>query len=124
MLLPSIDPWIAAGVTATTAIADAAYVMFTSAVAARRRISAANWGGMVYLLSAFAVISYAHSWVYVLFAAIGSWVGAYISMIAARARPPSTTVEPPSNKLIGALTDLEPSLDPVRVPAFPTSPTE
>jgi hypothetical protein len=100
MLFPSIDPWIAAGVTATTAIADAAYVMFTSAVASRRRFSAANWGGMVYLLSAFAVISYAHSWVYVLFAAIGSWVGAYISMTAIRRVPghhqPSSS-SPPTN---------------------------
>jgi hypothetical protein len=95
MLLPSIDPWIAAGVAATTAIADAAYVMFTSAVAARRRISAANWGGMVYLLSAFAVISYAHSWVYVLFAAIVSWVGAYVSMTVLR-RVPSH--QPPSSR--------------------------
>ena len=95
MLLPSIDPWIAAGVTATTAIADAAYVMFTSAVAARRRISAANWGGMVYLLSAFAVISYAHSWVYVLFAAVGSWVGAYVSMTILR-RVPGHHQPPPS----------------------------
>jgi hypothetical protein len=96
MLLPSIDPWIAAGVTATTAIADAAYVMFTSAVATRRRISAANWGGMVYLLSAFAVISYAQSWVYVLFAAIGSWVGAYVSMTVLR-RVPSHH-QPPSSR--------------------------
>ena len=100
MLLPPIDPWIAAGVTATTAIADAAYVMFTSSVAARRRISAANWGGMVYLLSAFAVISYAHSWVYVLFAGVGSWVGAYITMtFASGAEPSSTTIRSLSNKL-------------------------
>jgi hypothetical protein len=96
MLLPPIDPWIAAGVTATTAIADAAYVMFTSSVAARRRISAANWGGMVYLLSAFAVISYAHSWVYVLFAGVGSWVGAYITMTFLR-RVPSHH-QPPSGR--------------------------
>jgi hypothetical protein len=95
MLLPSIDLWIAAGVTITTAIADSAYVMFTSAVAARRRISAANWGGMVYLLSAFAVISYAHSWVYVLFAAAGSWIGAFGSMTFVR-RMPSHHL-PPSN---------------------------
>jgi hypothetical protein len=80
MLLGGIDPWIAAGVTVTTAISDAAYVRLTSAVAGRRRIAAANWGGMVYLLSGFAVISYAHSWVYVLFAAVGSWVGAYVSL--------------------------------------------
>jgi hypothetical protein len=87
MLLGSIDPWVAAGVTVITAISDAAYVRLTSAVAARRRIAAANWGSAVYLLSAFAVISYAHSWVYVLFAAVGSWVGAYVSLTFLRQRP-------------------------------------
>ena len=86
-MLPSFDPWIAAGVTVTTAISDAAYVRLTSAVAGRRRIAAANWGGVVYLLSAFAVISYAHSWVYVLFAAVGSWIGAYASMTLLRQTP-------------------------------------
>jgi hypothetical protein len=33
-----------------------------------------------YLLSAFAVISYTRNWVYVCFAAVGSWIGAYLSM--------------------------------------------
>jgi len=32
------------------------------------------------LLSAFAVISYTRNWVYVGFAALGSWIGAYLSM--------------------------------------------
>jgi hypothetical protein len=39
-------------------------------------------------LSAFAVISYTRNWVYVCFAALGSWVGAYISMTVLR-RPES-----------------------------------
>jgi hypothetical protein len=33
-----------------------------------------------YLLSAFAVISYTKNWVYICFAAAGSWVEAYVSM--------------------------------------------
>jgi hypothetical protein len=64
----------------TTAVSDAAYVRFTTAVAGRRRFAAANWGGLLYVLSAFAVISYSHHWVYVVFAAAGSWIGAYVSM--------------------------------------------
>ncbi len=71
------NPLIAAGVTASTALTDAVYVLFTSAVSARRRISAASWSSIWYLLSAFAVISYTGNAVYVIFAAAGSWLGAF-----------------------------------------------
>jgi hypothetical protein len=54
--------------------------MFSAAVAARKRVPAASWSSLWYLLSAFAVISYTRNWVYVAFAAVGSWVGAYVSM--------------------------------------------
>ena len=76
----TIDPLIAAGVVGATALTDAAYVMFTSAVVAKRRIPAATWSSIWYLLSSFAVISYTNNWVYVLFAALGSRIGAYASM--------------------------------------------
>jgi uncharacterized membrane protein YhaH (DUF805 family) len=75
-----IEPWLAVGVVASTAATDAVYVMFTSAVMARRRVQAANWSSAWYLLSAFAVISYTQNWVYVCFAAVGSWLGAYASV--------------------------------------------
>jgi hypothetical protein len=71
------NPVIAIGVAASTATTDAVYVLFNSAVSARKRISAANWSGLWYLLSAFAVISYTGNAVYVLFAALGSWLGAF-----------------------------------------------
>jgi hypothetical protein len=35
-----------------------------------------------YLLSAFAVISYTSNWTYVLFAALGSWIGGFLSITA------------------------------------------
>lgn len=75
-----IDPLLALGVCASTAATDAVYVMFNAAVSARKRVPAASWSSVWYLLSAFAVISYTHNWVYVVFAAVGSWVGAYLSM--------------------------------------------
>jgi uncharacterized membrane protein YhaH (DUF805 family) len=75
-----IDPLIAAGVVLATALTDAAYVMFTSAVIARKRIPAASWSSIWYLLSSFAVISYTNNWLYVCFAALGSWIGAFASM--------------------------------------------
>jgi hypothetical protein len=75
-----IDPWVAAGVVAATAATDAIYVLFTAAVAARRRVPAATWSSVWYLLSSFAVISYTSHWVYVIFAAAGSWIGAYLSI--------------------------------------------
>jgi uncharacterized membrane protein YhaH (DUF805 family) len=78
--LPAIDALVAAGVVVATALTDACYVLFTSAVAARRRLPAASWSSVWYLLSSFAVISYTNNWVYVCFAAAGSWIGAFASI--------------------------------------------
>ncbi len=79
-----IDPWLAIGVSLSTALTDAVYVLFNAAVGARRRLAAASWSSAWYLLSAFAVISYTHNWLYVGFAAAGSWVGAYASLTLLR----------------------------------------
>ena len=54
--------------------------MFSASVAARKRVPAASWSGVWYLLSAFVVISYACNWVHVRFAALGCWIGANLSM--------------------------------------------
>ncbi len=75
-----LHPLIAAGVLASTATTDAVYVLFNAAVMARRPARAANWSGLWYLLSAFAVISYTGNPIYVLFAAAGSWIGAFCSV--------------------------------------------
>ena len=82
MILPTIDPLIAGGVVVTTAFTDAVYVQFNAAVSARRRFAAASWSSVWYLLAAFAVISYTSNWVYVLFAALGSWIGGFLSITA------------------------------------------
>lgn len=82
-----IDPLIAAAVVAATAVTDAIYVMFTHAVVKRKRFAAAGWSSIWYLLSSFAVISYTHHWAYVLFAATGSFVGAYASMTFLHPKP-------------------------------------
>jgi len=78
--MSAIHPLTAVAVVLATAATDAVYVMFTSSVVARKRVSAATWSSIWYLLSSFAVISYTENWVYVVFAAIGSWIGAYVSM--------------------------------------------
>src|ERR1700742_4417452 len=72
-----VDPLLALGVLLSTAATDAVYVLFNAAVSSRRRVPAATWSSIGYLLSAFAVISYTKNWVYVGFAAVGSWIGAY-----------------------------------------------
>ena len=82
MVLPTIDPLIAGGVVLTTAFTDAIYVLYTASVAARRRFAAATWSSLWYLLAAFAVISYTSNWGYVVFAAIGSWIGGFVSITA------------------------------------------
>jgi hypothetical protein len=79
-----LDLWLALGVVVSTAATDAVYVMFNAAVSAQRRVPAATWSSVWYLLSAFAVISYTKNWVYVCFAAAGSWIGAYLSMTLLR----------------------------------------
>jgi len=94
-----IDPLVAVGVVLATALTDAVYVAFTSAVVARRRLPAATWSSIWYLLSSFAVISYTNNWLYVLFAAVGSWIGAYVSLTflpRAPANPP-----PPLGPTVG-----------------------
>jgi hypothetical protein len=72
-----VSPAIAAGVVVSTALTDAVYVLFNAAVTARRRGVAASWSSVWYLLAAFAVISYTGNPVYALFAAAGSWIGAF-----------------------------------------------
>ena len=79
-MITSVNPLIAIGVLASTAATDAAYVFFNAAVTSRRRFWAANWSAIWYLLSAFAVISYTENAIYVLFAATGSWLGAFVSV--------------------------------------------
>ena len=56
-----IDPLIAADVVVATALTDATYVMFTASVVARKRVPAATWSSVWYLLSSFAVISYTNN---------------------------------------------------------------
>jgi uncharacterized membrane protein YhaH (DUF805 family) len=85
--MSAIHPLTAGAVVLATAATDAVYVMFTSAVVARKRLPAATWSSIWYLLSSFAVISYTENWVYVGFAAVGSWIGAYASMTFLQ-RPP------------------------------------
>jgi len=75
-----LDYRIAAGVIVATAATDAAYVMFTSAVVTKRAFAAANWSGIWYMLSSFAVISYTNNWIYVCFAIVGSWIGAFFTL--------------------------------------------
>jgi hypothetical protein len=74
------------------------YVLFTSAVSARRRIPAASWSSLWYLLSAFAVISYTSNAVYVVFAALGSWLGAFCAVTWLRARAPAPASPAPPLK--------------------------
>ena len=83
-MMAHLDLLLALGVVLSTAATDAVYVMFNAAVSSKRRVPAATWSSVWYLLSAFAVISYTKNWVYVCFAAAGSWIGAYLSMTVLR----------------------------------------
>lgn len=87
-----IEPLSAAAVLLATAAIDAIYVLFTNAVVRRRRLPAATWSSIWYLLSSFAVISYTQHWGYVIFAALGSFIGAYLIMTFPHPKP---TYPPP-----------------------------
>jgi hypothetical protein len=93
--LEHIQPLLALGVVVCTAATDAVYVLFTASVSARRRVAAATWSSVWYLLSSFAVITYTRDWIYVCFAALGSWLGAYASMTLLRGRPAHPPLAPP-----------------------------
>ncbi|HZC57806.1 MAG TPA: hypothetical protein VE396_17440 [Xanthobacteraceae bacterium] len=86
---------VALAVFGATIVTDAVFVMFTAAVASRHRFRAANWSAVWYLLAAVSVISYTSNPIYVVFAAVGSWVGAYMSMTwLNRGEPAGVPVRP------------------------------
>jgi hypothetical protein len=97
VLFGGVQPLLALGVLLSTALTDAVYVMFTASVSARRRVAAASWSSAWYLLSSFAVITYTKNWVYVLFAAVGSWIGAYVSMTYLHRNPGPPPVAAPAD---------------------------
>jgi hypothetical protein len=92
--LAHLNLLLALGVLASTAATDFVYVLFTAAVSARKRVPAATWSSIWYLLSSFAVITYTRDPLFVAFAAIGSWIGAFASMTVLHKRqaPPSPLV--------------------------------
>ncbi|MGC1446966.1 MAG: hypothetical protein WA837_16000 [Xanthobacteraceae bacterium] len=91
----SFNLLIALAVFGATIVTDAVFVMFTAAVTARHRFRAANWSAVWYLLAAVSVISYTSNAIYVVFAAGGSWVGAYLSMTWLHRSDPVATPVPP-----------------------------
>jgi uncharacterized membrane protein YhaH (DUF805 family) len=90
-----IDPLLAVAVMFATACTDAVYVL-TNAVIKRRRLPAASWSSIWYMLSSFAVINYTHHWAYVIFAAMGSFVGAYVTLTFLHPGP-SYPAQPPGS---------------------------
>jgi hypothetical protein len=91
----TFSPLLALAVFGATIVTDAVFVMFTAAVASRHRFRAANWSAVWYLLAAVSVISYTSNAIYVVFAAAGSWVGAYVSITWLHRSDPVTTPVPP-----------------------------
>ena len=79
-MILGVHPLIALGVLASTAATDAVYVLFNAAVSGRHRLRAVNWSAIWYLLSAFAVINFTENATYVVFAATGSWLGAFATV--------------------------------------------
>ncbi len=94
-----VEPLLATAVLVATAGTDAVYVMFTNAVVRRHRLPAASWSSIWYLLSSFAVINYTQHWAYVIFAAAGSFIGAYVTMTFLHPGPSYPTQPPGSSPL-------------------------
>ena len=83
------------------ATTDAVYVLFNAAVMARRPSRAASLSSLWYPLSAFAVISYTGNPIYALFAATGSWIGAYFSVSWLKRKSPRGLKVTPDAFLLG-----------------------
>jgi hypothetical protein len=79
---------------ASTATTDAVYVLFNGAVMERHRVRAASWSSIWYLLSAFAVVSYTKNPIYVIFAAAGSWAGAFCAVTWLKRRDARASLSP------------------------------
>jgi uncharacterized membrane protein YhaH (DUF805 family) len=90
-----IDPLADIGAIGATDAIYVIYVMFTNAVVKRRRFPAAT-SSIWYLLSSFAVINYTHDWTYVFFAALGSFIGAYLTITFLLPEPTYPTRPPGS----------------------------
>src|SRR5262249_22203654 len=92
----TFDPLIGAAVLLATALTDAIYVMFTNAVVRRKRFPAAAWSSIWYMLSSFALIRSTHRWIYVVIAAAGASIGAFITMTYLHPGP-SYPTQPPAS---------------------------
>ena len=76
----AINPLIALGVLASTAVTDAAYVFFNAAVSSRRRHMGRELErDLVHVVGVRGHQLY-RELVYVAFAALGSWLGAFASV--------------------------------------------
>ncbi len=59
-------------------VVDALYVKYALAVVAKKAVSAANFGSLMYVLMAFGIFNYTHNFLYVIPVGLGSWLGTYI----------------------------------------------
>jgi hypothetical protein len=77
-IIVSLNPFIAVGVFVSTATTDAVYVLFNAAVSDRRRVRGRPGAPSgICCQRSRSLVSYTHNAVYVLFAAAGSWIGAF-----------------------------------------------
>lgn len=92
--LATIDPLIALAVFVIIIVIDALHVLYTKAVAEDLPARAANFGALIYLGSAFSVLSYTENPAYLIFVVVGSWIGVYLTVRfhpKKKLSPPSTS---------------------------------
>lgn len=58
-------------------VLDTMYVKYTLAVVGKNPVTAANFGGLMYVLMAFGIFNYTHNFLYVIPVGLGSWLGTY-----------------------------------------------
>jgi hypothetical protein len=72
-------------------IFDVLYAQYTINVTRGDAFRAANYGTLVYVVSAFGIINYVENYLYLIPMMIGGWIGAYISIKhSPKGTPPST----------------------------------
>lgn len=74
------DPWIALAVTVSLIITEGLFVAFAQAVIDKKMILAGTFSSAYNIVIAFAVINYTQNPIYVVFAALGAFLGTVLTM--------------------------------------------
>lgn len=78
------DPLTALAVTITLIISEGLFVAFAQAVIDKKKVLAGSYSAAYNVIIAFAVINYTQNSIYVIFAALGAFLGTVLTMFVSK----------------------------------------